>query len=742
MGLTTGGRLPYNCVRKVAFLWWVLPWLGQSSLHSFVSFCEPLSLPKVVTLNSSSGYLAPSGVHCNFGASWRASFERGFGPNCGVKGLDPLWTDDDGDPALMVLRVCSASPNNYTSFPFLVGCGQLRTRDFVRDQDKRPFFPLARTLLRCCWHSEEFFEHCSCFSSCLSRLPRSVARRRSAMALLILYGMFPYTLIGQGPTTLPPLVWEGAYGGVGRGLQGSVPLSARQGQDPHFSLMPSHHEMVLRQPNGWDQVLAILVFLAFAGHVPTFLYREKVSMPFHYLNAHTKVYKATMSGFRGHAIRVRRNKGMGQCFWRSTGDQCSWYRRKNLALQNLLPSTIHSEQGSPYAWATHTEIAAFAQGASTRVVVISTSQGCVYCFEPPEVATTLHILHHHDHFERISNFQGKAFHAQSFQACHFQGGPALFPIETVCHPDRQAALQTSVLKGGAIRAKAPPLAACRDLTHWIQATYALHGIPMTPQGDRPINNTPLSYLPPQARYDDGLSHPSTLKAGGKTGGKKAGLRRQWADESDGKATDTEAEEEKRGIDAQMGSDPIARQRVKEEPPDDDMDEESWAGQSACDDDFLLGDFEAKPTRYTEEPRNLSPEEITREVGEPVALNASLLIEENSLPDPPVGIAGYGSFKGERTLVYPPLLGLARLSFFRDQENDPPFYPPGFYCLFCRWRLNGGQWAKKYDNFTSLLQHMSSGWVRCCDPKIYHFYKKQYQWHRRAFSRPCVSKGSS
>ena len=431
---------------------------------------------------------------------------------------------------------------------------------------------------------------------------------------------------------------------------------------------------------------------------------------------------------------------MGQCFWKSTGDQCSWYRRKNLALQHLLPSTIHSEQGSRYAWATHTEIAAFAQGASTRVIVISPSQGCIYCFEPPAVKTTLHILHHHDHFERISNFQGKAFHAKTFHACHFHGGPALFPLETVCHPGRQAALQTTILKGGVIRAKAPPLAACRDLSHWIQATYALHGIPMTPQGDRPISNTPLSYLPPQARYDDGLSHPSTLKAGGKTGGKKAGLRKQWADESDGKATDTKAEEEKRGIDAQMGSDPTAPQRVKEEPPDDDMDEESWAGQSACDDDFLLGDFEAKPSKYPEEPRNLSPEEITREVGEPVALNASLLIEENSLPDPPVGIAGYVSYKGERTLVYPPLLGLARLAFFRDQENDPPYFPPGFYCLFCRWRLNGGQWAKKYDNFTSLLQHMSSGWVRCCDPKIYHFYKKQYQWHRRAFFKALCEQG--
>ena len=123
---------------------------------------------------------------------------------------------------------------------------------------------------------------------------------------------------------------------------------------------------------------------------------------------------------------------------------------------------------------------------------------------------------------------------------------------------------------------------------------------MTPLRDRPISHTPLSYLPPRARYDDGLSHPSTLQAGGKSGGKKAGLRKKWADVSDGKASDTESDEERRALDSQMGQDPVAPQRVKEEPPDDDMEGDSWAAHSACDDDeYLLGDFEAKPTKYSE-----------------------------------------------------------------------------------------------------------------------------------------------
>ena len=45
------------------------------------------------------------------------------------------------------------------------------------------------------------------------------------------------------------------------------------------------------------------------------------------------------------------------------------------------------------------------------------------------------------------------------------------------------------------------------------------------------------------------------------------------------------------------------------------------------------------------------------------------------------------------LCYPPLLGLAKFSFFKDEDNEPPYFPPGFYCLFCRWNLNGGQWGK-------------------------------------------------
>ena len=210
-------------MRKVAFLWWVLPILGQSSSYSFVSFDEPLSLPKVVTLNSSSAKTVLSGAESSTGMLRRAIFARGLGPHCFFQGLDPDWTDDDGDPALMVLRVCS-TPQNF-SFPFFYTCcDQLRTFRDLSIQDKQWAVCIFGTFPSCCCHSVEFNEHCSFFSSCSSCLPRSIASRRPAMARMLLLGLLPYTCFGYVPSISPPLVLEGVCGDLGQGHQGSVPL--------------------------------------------------------------------------------------------------------------------------------------------------------------------------------------------------------------------------------------------------------------------------------------------------------------------------------------------------------------------------------------------------------------------------------------------------------------------------------------------------------------------------------------
>ena len=177
-----------------------------------------------------------------------------------------------------------------------------------------------------------------------------------------------------------------------------------------------------------------------------------------------------------------------------------------------------------------------------------------------------------------------------------------------------------------------------------------------------------------------------------------------------------------------------------------MGGDSWAEPSHLgEDESLIGDFQAKPTKYTEEPRSLTPEEITREVGECVPLNASLLIEQNSIPDLLIGLQGLVTYKGDRTLVYPPLLGLAKFSFFKDEDNEPPYFPPGFYCLFCRWNLNGGQWGKNMSDlpvsfstcpldgyaaatlkFTTSTKNNTSGTDGF---SLEHWWSKAYSWRK-------------
>ena len=80
-----------------------------------------------------------------------------------------------------------------------------------------------------------------------------------------------------------------------------------------------------------------------------------------------------------------------------------------------------------------------------------------------------------------------------------------------------------------------------------------------------------------------------------------------------------------------------------------------------------------------------------------------------------------------------------MTYFKELATKPS-HPPGFFCLFCRWNLNQGGWGKKYENFTSLLQHLGSAKVRCCDEKIHFFYKKQYQHHRKRLFEFICSQG--
>ena len=144
-----------------------------------------------------------------------------------------------------------------------------------------------------------------------------------------------------------------------------------------------------------------------------------------------------------------------------------------------------------------------------------------------------------------------------------------------------------------------------------------------------------------------------------------------------------------------------------------------------------------------EPRDMSLDEIRAEVGEKIAFSASLLCKPNGLPDPPVGIGGYiPDANGHPHVCYPPLLSLCEKSLFKASKatKENKSFTSGFYCLFCRWNKNNGNWGKPYSNFNAFFQHLAEEKVACVDPRIYSFYRKQFQWHREAFFTQCIERG--
>ena len=63
---------------------------------------------------------------------------------------------------------------------------------------------------------------------------------------------------------------------------------------------------------------------------------------------------------------------------------------------------------------------------------------------------------------------------------------------------------------------------------------------------------------------------------------------------------------------------------------------------------------------------------------------ALFVRANSLRDTPPGIGGLAKdAEGFSHAVYPPILVLARQSFFKPSATDDPPFEPGFYCLFAK-----------------------------------------------------------
>ena len=103
---------------------------------------------------------------------------------------------------------------------------------------------------------------------------------------------------------------------------------------------------------------------------------------------------------------------------------------------------------------------------------------------------TSYIYHSHDHFERITGFQGKAFQVTQTSSCFFDDTTDLFPSEVVSNPGRAIAVQTSNLPGGAPKAKAPPQALFSDLRDWILHQYRQNDIPVNFMGVAPSATFP------------------------------------------------------------------------------------------------------------------------------------------------------------------------------------------------------------------------------------------------------------
>ena len=137
-----------------------------------------------------------------------------------------------------------------------------------------------------------------------------------------------------------------------------------------------------------------------------------------------------------------------------------------------------------------------------------------------------------------------------------------------------------------------------------------------------------------------------------------------------------------------------------------LEEEAQGSQAADADvevDFFSG-FESFHEVKKEEPsggelRDLEDDEIAQQVGEYCPPGAAPFVRANSLRDPPPGLGGmFKDSEGLSRAVCPPILVLARQSFFKPSATDDPQFEPGFYCLFCKTLKYRGNWGRPFSDF--------------------------------------------
>ena len=181
----------------------------------------------------------------------------------------------------------------------------------------------------------------------------------------------------------------------------------------------------------------------------------------------------------------------------------------------------------------------------------------------------------------------------------------------------------------------------------------------------------------------------------------------------------------------------------EEVPLEEAAQSSHVAGDESETDFF-GGFEGFNEAKEEEPsagelRDLEDDEIAQEVGEFCPPGAALYVRANSLRDPPPGLGGM--FKDDAGLshaVYPPILVLARQSFFKPAPSDVPQFDPGFYCLFCKSLRFRGHFGRPFSDFLALSQHLKHS--QCVQRPVLAFYRKVLQWNREKVIHKIIEEG--
>ena len=312
-------------------------------------------------------------------------------------------------------------------------CAQLRTIDYGNDRDKSSLRGMPAVDRSDCLRAD-VAHYCS--FPCSDFLPSaSLSVRSVALEVAMRDFLLVLTILGYGeglllPTDMYPMVALGSR-------PSAISLMGRDFAEIihcwHFGCfsMSLFGDLLATPLFGWlasqlgevaclgvlcsSMLLIAGILLAYVGTFPHLFYVEASLAPFASVGLSTRVFGAKISGFKARCIKTRSNLGRGQCFWRAISNtQSAWRRAKQHSLAHMLPSKAHHSQLRHSAWATHVQIASYAEAHHVRVILLTVDHQRVLHFVPPQFSRTVYVLHAHNHFERIVGFNGKAYEAGIF----------------------------------------------------------------------------------------------------------------------------------------------------------------------------------------------------------------------------------------------------------------------------------------------------------------------------------------